>query len=132
METIDWTKAEPIDVEREVRRRLKKPAIFRCDRCKGEICDECNGPDIYIWNLVSVMRDVLPVMRCLAPQQNVNHITMMHFENGCGCLHVVWMDCDPRDHSNEWEVHDKLADWNTLDAAPLAICRAFCLMEEST
>lgn len=119
METIDWTKAEPIDVEREVRRRLGSLDSPFLDVVHSFVVDHPHSTiPIYTRDIAAVLRDVLPRIK------GSNFDASVGFDwDGSGLL-----KSEPYHRQREFI----LADWSALDAAPLAICRAFCLMEEST
>ena len=117
----DWITATPSEVELEVRKRLgieiKSELFVECFDDYGQIADGLVR-GVYVNDIAAVLRDVLPRIR------GENFDASIGFDwDGSGLL--------------EKEIHHGhdgtsiLADWPTLDAAPLAICRAFCQMKET-
>lgn len=126
MEAIDWTKAEPIDVEREVRRRLGQSHASLClIGGDGVFYDQNRHNSIYVEDIAAVLLDVLPRFKT-GRESSHCHVLIRQEPDDEGTLGWLMEDYIDGDACPEI-LH---ATWATLDEMPLAICRAFCQLPE--
>lgn len=122
---MDWTTAQPIDVEREVRRRLgmNPRAVFMhkyVNEPEEQVVSQYPDDEPYIYDIAAVLRDVLPRMYPPKLSNGDGWVRLSMQGDGSGHLCHWWGTIDEPDK--------RITEWDSLDAAPLEICRAFCQM----
>lgn len=127
MPAKNWTKAEPIDVEREIRRLVDESEgeleLQNCGDTVLVVDVEPQSEGEYIYKIDLVLRDVMHRMQKIAEKKD--HWIEIKFEcDGEGQVSECW---DP-DRAHRTREEQVLGSWDCVANSALAICRAFCQM----